>query len=259
MKYKLIAMDMDGTLLNSRREITPETQEILKKAVKQGCYITLSTGRSLPAVTHFFSLLPLNAPLILYNGAMVTRTNGRVLFHQPLMTEEVSAVLSSPQAPESVILWHNNQLFLSAHTAETDHYERSNQVQGQLLSSASSFSDCTKLLWIDEPEALNKRKTALSGSLPDTISYCNSRADYLEFFSSLVSKGTALTFLCSYLNISPEETIAFGDGENDISLLNAAGLSIAMGNADPETKKSADYVTASNDDNGIVTALNRFL
>lgn len=259
MKYKLIAMDMDGTLLNSRGEITPETQNILKKAVEQGCYITLSTGRSLPAVTHFFSQLPLNAPLILYNGAMVSRTNGRILFHQPLLTEEINVILASPQAPESIILWHDNQLFLSAHTNETDHYEHSNRVQGQLLSSASSFSDCTKLLWIDEPEALNKRKTALSGSLPDTISYCNSRPDYLEFFSSLVSKGTSLTFLCSYLGISPEETIAFGDGENDISLLKAAGLSIAMGNAAPEAKDIADYVTASNNENGIVTALNRFL
>lgn len=259
MKYKLIAMDMDGTLLNSRREITPETQEILRKAVKQGCYITFSTGRSLPAVTHFFSQIPINAPLILYNGAMVSRTNGRVLLHQPLMRSEITSILSSPQAPENIILWHDNQLFLSARTKETDYYEHSNRVKGQLLSSASSISDCTKLLWIDEPEALNKRKTALSGSLPDTISYCTSRPDYLEFFSSLVSKGTALTFLCSYLGISPEETIAFGDGENDISLLNAAGLSIAMGNAVPEAKDSADYVTASNDENGIVTALNRFL
>lgn len=259
MKYKLIALDMDGTLLNSQGEITQETQKALTMAANIGCYITLSTGRSLAAVQSFFPLLPLNAPFILYNGAMVAEAGGRILFHRTLGKMEINAILSSPHAPESVILWNNHALFLSAHTKKTELYERSAGIRGRLFSSATAFSDSTKLLWIDEPESLNKRKTALSGSLPDTISYCNSKPSYLEFFSSTVSKGTALHFLCNYLNVAPEETIAFGDGENDIPLLKAAGLSIAMGNATPGIKNIANYVTASNDENGIASALERFL
>lgn len=259
MKYKLIAMDMDGTLLNSRSEITAETQNALMTAVRMGCFITLSTGRSLPAIQRFLPELPLNAPLILYNGAMVAEADGRILFHRALGEKEIHAILSSPYAPENIVLWKNHRLFLSAHTKKTKAYECSAGIQGQLFSAADAFSESTKLLWIDEPESLSKRKTALSGSLPNTISYCNSKPNYLEFFSSTVSKGWALRFLCSYLNIAPEDTIAFGDGENDLSLLQAAGLAIAMGNSASDLKNSADYVTASNDENGIAQALSRFL
>lgn len=259
MNYKLIAMDMDGTLLNSNEEITKNTQKALEKAADMGCYITLSTGRSLPAIARFLKRLPLNAPLILYNGAMVAKKTGEILFHQTLSKAEASAVLSSPYAPENIVLWQNNALFLSKQTAETTRYERSSGLKGQVSRDSSIFSNITKILWIDEPDALNKRKTCLSVSLPSTISYCNSKPNYLEFFSSLVSKGTALKFLCNYLDVAPEETIAFGDSENDIPLLTAAGLSIAMGNATPETKACADYVTDTNDEDGIATALNQFL
>lgn len=259
MKYKLIAMDMDGTLLNSRGEITPETKNRLEAAARSGCYITLSTGRSLPGVRSFLHILPINAPLILFNGAMVAQKDGSILFHQTLNEKEISSILSSPYTPENVILWQDNQLFLSVRSEETHYYEHAAGISGQPVSSRPSFETATKLLWIDRPDSMKKRKAALLGSLPGTISYCNSSADYLEFYSSLVSKGTALHFLCNYLGISPEETIAFGDGENDIPLLKAAGLSIAMGNASPEIRDFADYVTVSNDENGIVSALNHFL
>ena len=124
-----------------------------------------------------------------------------------------------------------------------------------VLFDGTSLSNITKMIWIDEPDSLQKRKAALSGSLPDTVSYCNSRPDFLEFFSGSVSKGTALRFLCKNLGIHPEETIAFGDGENDISLLQAAGLSVAMGNAAEEVKACADVVTASNDEDGIALCI----
>lgn len=254
MKYKLIAMDMDGTLLNSQGKITEKTKQALHKAAAEGCYITLSTGRSLPALQHFLPELPINAPLILYNGAMVARTDGTILFHQPLSKEDAAAVFSSPYASDDTILWQNNLLFLSRHSEKTAYYEKATKMSGRLFQ-ASSFSNITKLIWIDEPDSLQKRKAALSGSLPDTVSYCNSRPDFLEFFSGSVSKGTALRFLCKHLEIRPEETIAFGDGENDISLLQAAGLSVAMGNAAEEVKACADTITASNDEDGIALCI----
>lgn len=257
MKYKLIAMDMDGTLLNNQGKITEKTKQALQKAAASGCYITLSTGRSLPALQHFLPELPINAPLILYNGAMVAKTDGTILFHEPLKEKDAAAVLSSPYAPEDVILWQNNLLFLSRHSDKTAYYERAVKMTGNIFQT-SSFSNITKLLWIDEADSLQKRKAALSGSLPDTVSYCNSRHDFLEFFSGSVSKGTALRFLCKHMEIRPEETIAFGDGENDISLLQAAGLSVAMENAAEEIMTCADYITASNDEDGIALFIQSF-
>ncbi len=259
MKYKLIAMDMDGTLLNSRKEISKPTQQALHKAAETGCYITLSTGRSLPAITRYIRELPLNAPLILYNGAMVAETDGKTLFHQRLPKDAVKTILASPYAPKNIALWQDNALFLSKRTEETLRYERSSGIKGDLFPSPVAFLYATKILWIDEPASLNARRACLSENLPETVSCCNSTPNYLEFFSSLVSKGTALHFLCNHLGVSPKETIAFGDGENDVPLLNAAGLSIAMGNASSAAKAKADYITGTNDEDGIASALNRFL
>lgn len=258
MKYRLIAMDMDGTLLNSRGEISPKTLDCLNRAADAGCYITLSTGRSYPAVLPYLKLLPVNAPLILYNGAMVASPSGEILFHQSLNEAEASAILHSPYAPENVVLWKNNQLFYLKETPETARYEASAKSIGQVFDF-KDLSGITKCLWIDEPDLLNKRKSSLKGTLPDTISYYNSKSNYLEFVSGSVSKGSALVYLCRHLNIAPEESIAFGDGENDLPLLKAAGLSVVMENATSSVYPYADFITASNDNDGIALALERFL
>lgn len=251
--YRLIAMDMDGTLLNSKGAILEETADVLRQAARQGLKITLSTGRSLPAILPYRKILPLNAPVILFNGAMVADLDGNVLFHQPLEASAAQAVLASGQTPKSVCVWCGQQLFVPAFTPETAQYEKQARTKAVFEPEISRLAadGITKILWIDRPENHRKRKNILSEVLPASVSFYTSKPEYLEFVNRQISKGTALSFLCRYLNIKPAQTIAFGDGENDIPLLKTAGLGIAMANALPEVKAAADFVTASNDENGI--------
>lgn len=251
--YRLIAMDMDGTLLNSKGSILEETAGALREAAGLGLKITLSTGRSLPAIEQYRKILPLNAPVILFNGAMVANLNGDLLFHQALEASAAQAVLTSEQAPKSVCVWCGQQLFFTALTPETALYEKQARTKAVFEPDISRLAagSITKILWIDRPANHLNRKNILSKTLPASVSFYTSKPEYLEFVSSQISKGSALSFLCRHLDIKTAQAIAFGDGENDIPLLKTAGLGIAMANALPEVKAAADLVTASNDENGI--------
>ncbi len=250
---QLIAMDMDGTLLTSQGAILEETKTALTWAVKNGCKITLSTGRSFQAIKQYRELLPLNAPVILYNGAMVTDLDGTVLFHQTLDAKAAEVILASKLAPKSICIWCRNQLYVPTPTPQTALYEKQAGCKAKPTGSLSELaaSGITKILWFDQPESHLERKPLLAKLLPDSVSFYTSKPEYLEFVNSRISKGTALSFLCKHLGITLSQTVAFGDGENDIPLLEAAGLGVAMGNALPSVKEKADMITASNDKNGI--------
>ena len=256
--YQLIALDMDGTLLTNTGRILPETLEALEWAVSKGIAVTLTTGRSLQGIKKYKELLPLSVPIITYNGAMVVSLKGQILFQQTLEPETSLSILNLKKNPStSVVCWCQNRLYVNEINPDTEKYAKLANTRLQVFEDPKELAEkgITKILWIDTPKNHILTKDRLKNMDLGKETHCTSKPEFLEFFHRDVSKGTALEHLCQYLKILPSKVIAFGDGENDIPLLQTAGLGIAMGNAAACVKEQAQWITSSNEENGIQKAL----
>lgn len=256
--YKLMAFDMDGTLLTNSNTILPATLDALWKADAKGIRTTICTGRSLQGIEEYRNRLPLKVPIITCNGAMVISLDGEILFKKNLETNDALRIFAYKRRPSTrLIFWCENRLYIDKESASTKAYAKLSNAPYTVYANPVPFAKkgITKILWIDEPEAHTEYKSQFRENTFSDVTFCVSKPEFLEFFHKEVSKGTALEFLCRHLNIPASQTIAFGDGDNDVPLLSTAGLGIAMENASLPAKKSADYVTASNEDDGIALAL----
>lgn len=256
--YKLLAFDMDGTLLTNSNTILPSTLDALQQAADKDIATTICTGRSLQGIEEYRKILPLSVPVITCNGAMVISLDGEILFEKNLDETDALTILSLERSEETrVIFWCENKLYVDKDTVSTRKYAKLSNATFEVYKDPTPYAEkgITKILWIDEPDAHKQTKEKLKEISLENVTYCVSKPEFLEFFHMDVSKGTALEFLCNHLSIPRDATIAFGDGDNDVPLLETAGLGIAMGNASDLAKKHANYITDSNEEDGIAKAL----
>lgn len=267
MSYKLICLDVDGTLLNDEKRVPEPVRESLKRAYDRGIRIALVTGR-MPAATELVER-ELSIPCIKACNAGTYILLGDECIHSRCLPPEAAwRIYEDFMARSHLPLW----IFKGRkwYVTEVDYYvER----ESRIIHHKPELADMRELvrIWKEEGTGPNK---LLVGAEPETVSQIQARmkvegpsgvdmarsADiYLEIFPEGANKGEALEAICKALNIRREETIAFGDQELDIPMLRKAGTAIAMGNAIEELKKLADFVTGSNNDAGIASALNRYL
>ena len=267
--YKLLVVDIDGTLVGKDRNILPEDRQALAKACDLGVKVSLSTGRAAQACLSIISQLALDSYHIFFDGALVSN---------PADNEEVYVQpLSQAVVKQAVEFAHLNDINIDLYS--TTHYfvERetwSSTVHRNFFGIQPTVVDFTKL-W--------QRERIIKGGLVATSPQeaAKARIFHLQFKSSLhfswvrtpafpgvdfinvvapgVSKGKALKALASHLGIPLTQVIAIGDGANDIPLLSLAGLGIAMGNAPAEVKAAADYITLDVNRGGIAAAIKKFL
>lgn len=263
MKYKLVAVDIDGTLLNSEGIITEKTRISIQRAVEKGVIFSICTGRPIQGVEGFNSLLNLDSPFITYNGAMIVMGKSKdILYEQGLSAEASRNILSIGKSLETtIIVWANNKLYAYELNERVLDYKQIAKVEPVLIKDEEEViqSGITKILWYDDTEKLDHYQDILKTKLKDNVTYCTSRPVFLEFFDSRVSKAVAMEKLGEHFNIKREEMIAIGDGFNDLPMIEYAGLGIAMGNAPEAIKAKANYVTLSNDEDGIAQALDKFV
>ena len=273
--YRLIALDIDGTLLNTRRELSDATVDAVRHATGRGVHVTVCTGRSLPSAVSAVESLPLNAPYVLNNGAMI--------YDVPLHRARYVRHLSSQLALDAVRLFRGlrfhpivygslpevryfyydgcdpeNRSFIDYAARNADRIHRVDDVCDFLRQDVTSVS-CDESI-----ERIKERDTYLRERLPGAqvtleISPWDPRYCHVTVMPSGVSKGDGLRRLAQLLGIGLCEVMAVGDNLNDLEMLDAAGLGVAMGNAEPETRARADYVTASVDDEGVARAIERFI
>ena len=263
MKYKLIAVDMDGTLLNDGGHITPKTVAAINSAISRGVIFTVSTGRPIQGVEKYNSLLNLKAPLITYNGAMIVRSDTKeVLFSKTLLYGDAIKILNCGiEMGVTLCVWAHNQLYCNVLNERTDYYKSLSGVEPILIDDyeALAKSGITKILWYDEADVIADVQTKLNG-LFEKVTYCTSKPIFLEFFHSDVSKAEAMKRIGEICGVKREEMIAIGDGYNDLPMIEYAGLGVAMANAPDGVKRRADYVTAhSNNDDGIAEVIDKFV
>jgi Cof subfamily protein (haloacid dehalogenase superfamily) len=263
MKYKLIAVDMDGTLLNSDGKITEKTRDAIQRAIEKGVLFSICTGRPIQGVESFNSLLNLDSPFITYNGAMIVMGKSKeILFQQNLTAEAARKILNiGKEFGTTIVAWSMNKLYCYELSEKVHDYKQITKVEPILIENEEEIiqNGITKILWIDTPEKLDYYQKVLRDKLGDSVNYCTSRPMFLEFFHNKVSKAVAMEKLGEHFGIKREEMIAIGDGFNDLPMIEYAGLGVAMGNAPADIKAKAAYVTLSNDKDGIAHVLEKFV
>lgn len=277
MAIKAIALDIDGTLTNDRKVITPRTKEALLAAQDSGIKLILSSGRPVQGLHAIASELQLETHdglLVAFNGAhVVDAQTDEVLFDQP-MEEEVLRALVAHMRGFDVIPWITEGKYLyvergarhliTYRDASFDivEYER-RMCDLELVEVDDLLEVCSrpqdKLLCASEPEYLQKHWRAMYEPFFDSLSGMFTADFYFEFMAPGITKGNALAGALPKVGIDASEVIAFGDAQNDISMLEWAGMGVAMGNATEAAKAAADMVTGSNNEDGIAAALEKIL
>lgn len=254
---------MDGTLLNSKGIITEKTLEAIHEAQKQGVLVTLSTGRPIQGVDKYNGLLGIDGPVIIYNGAMIVHAKTKeILYEQNLDTEDARKILElGDQINTTMCIWSRNQLYVNEMNERINIYRQLSDVTPILIEDYEQLfaQGITKILWNDEVERIPMIEETLAAEGFTDVTYCTSKPMYMEIFSSQVSKAKAMEKVGELTGILQSEMIGIGDGKNDLSMIEYAGLGIAMGNAPDEVKEKSDAVTLSNDCDGIAEAIKKYV
>jgi Cof subfamily protein (haloacid dehalogenase superfamily) len=260
--YQLIALDVDGTLLDSYHQLAPETVQAIREAQTQGAHICLATGKLLVSARDLIQRLELSGPQVTCNGAAIMDArSGHVLTAWPLGAEISQRAIAAYRdlAPDFPIAWYTaDAIYTDAEYGQLDtilaaYHEpplrRVNALDGELAPAM-------KLLVAGDPARLADLHERLALRLGTEATVMRTTADFVEVVLPSVNKGVALAEVALELGIARERVVALGDGENDIPLLDAAGLGIAMENAMPALLPHARAITASANELGVVHALN---
>lgn len=284
-RYKLIAIDLDDTLLDSQLKISPRVKALIQELRARGVVVTLATGRMFRSSRPIARELGLDLPLITYQGALVKNClSDEILVHRTLEKEYAREIIGLAREKElHVNLYLDDELYVEGLSPEGEAYARlagvpvclvpdlAGLLTGRKRESRADENGAgkskvvgkgpagpTKLLLIGDEQYLDKLQAVLKPHYGEKVHITKSKPHFLEFTHPLANKGAALAELAKYYGVSREETMAIGDSFNDLEMLEYAGLGVAMGNARREIQARADYVTAANDEDGVAEALQRF-
>lgn len=264
--YKLLAVDMDGTLLRDNKTISCTTLKAIQDAKNHGVKIVLSSGRYLNGIREYLKQLDIlneEEYAITLNGALIQETkSGKVLYDSPLSHDDVNYIYSIGNSlnlnvelvsPDYFVINKVTQLF------EVD--SKINNIRFRIMDMNTIPKDLEilKVMFVNSGKVLDATPKKLPEEIFERFSVVRSGTNFLEFLNKGTSKGTAIKILADKLNIKSEEIICIGDAENDINMIKYAGLGVAMANAYPHVKEIADYITKSNEEDGVAHVINKFI
>ena len=265
--YKLIALDMDGTLLTTDKKVSERTEAAIKAAEGKGVKIVLASGRPLIGINRYLEELELikgEDYVLSFNGGLVQNTKteeivskvslkGSDLKYIYEISKELNINIHAFSAKDGLITPKNSQY--TEHEAEINGID----INIKDFNEVDDEEDIIKVMMIDPQEILDPAIERLPKEVYEKYSVFKSSPFFLEFTHKEVDKGLGLKRLGEYLGIKKEEIIACGDAGNDLSMVKYAGLGVAMDNAVSEVKEAADYITASNDEDGIAKVIEKFI
>lgn len=268
MKYKLLVLDVDGTLLNDEREISKRTLAALLKVQQMGVRIVLASGRPT------YGLMPLAKTLELgnyggfvlsYNGCQIIKAqNGEILFERRINPEMLPYLEKKARKNGfAIFTYHDDTLITDSPDNE---YIKNEALLNNLkiikedeFSTAIDFAPCKCMLVSDKEEALIGLEQHWEKRLAGTLDAFRSEPYFLEVVPCGVNKANTLGALLEHLGVTREEVIAVGDGVCDVTMLQLAGMGVAMGHSQDSVKVCADYVTASNEEDGVALAVEKLI
>lgn len=261
--YKLIAIDLDGTLLNDDLEISPDTVRAIQKAVELGVVVTIATGRMFSSAKIFAKQLGINVPLITYQGAIIKNVNDEKAIYERLITPDIAEKLVEISRERKIHLqvYQDDILYGAKENEKLISYAEGVKVpytvEPDLIKLAKK--GFTKALFIEEPEVLDTLQIELATLFGEQAHIAKSKEHFLEVTHPEANKGVALLYLAEKLGIDQSEIIGIGDNHNDLELIQTAGLGIAMGNSVQELKDNSDYISLTNNEEGVLHVLEKFV
>ena len=268
MKYKLLVLDVDGTLLNNEKEISKRTLSTLLKAQHTGIRIVLASGRPTSGLLPLAKALEMGnfgGYIVSYNGAQIINAeNGEVMFDKRINPELIPYLEKKARKNNFSIFTYHDE-YLLTDNADNVHIRREawlnnlRIMEEEEFSIAIDFAPCKCVLVSDDEEALRGLENHWKRRLDGVLDVFPSEPYFLEVVPCGVDKANTLGVLMEQLGVKREEVIAIGDGVADVTMLQLAGKSVAMGHAQDSVKICADYVTASNEEDGVAQAVEKLV
>lgn len=267
MEKKVLVLDIDGTLTNSKKEITEATREAIWDAVKRGHKVMLASGRPTPGMRRYEKELELEqygGYLLSFNGARIVECrSGEVIYQRTLPLELVPGLYRYAKEHHMGLITYLGDTVISAF--EPDEYvQLEARINGLPIRVVENFPefvdyDIQKCLLTAPGEQAAVYEKELQEKYGREASIYRSEPFFVEVMPLNVDKASSLDKVLPMIGMDREHAICCGDGFNDISMIRYAGLGVAMANAQPAVKEAADYITASNDEDGIVRVIREFM
>lgn len=264
--YKLIALDMDGTLLDKNNIISRENYLSIRKAKDKGVKIVLATGRTLKGIRTYLEELDIIANdnyCVTCNGSIIINSGTKEILKKTLLNHEDLFYLYN--------LSKKLDIYIHALTTSkciTPIYNKYTQIEAKMnnvpieeidFNCISKSLEIIKVLFVGAEEKLSSVINNLPKEVYKKYTVVRSYPYFLEFMNKEVNKGAGVKSLAKKLGIKSSEVICVGDAENDLHMIKYAGLGVAMGNAFPNVKNVADYITYTNNENGVAHVINKFI
>ncbi len=264
---RLICIDIDGTLLNSYKELPEDNRKAIHYAIQKGAMIVFATGRSRQGVEYLFKSISCDENAICLNSGLILY-QGETIYQKQMSEQVVKKVINLMEK-------YNSQLFLTSENGNITVGSLSDKLKAEMQQGSlkGNYRFCenyeelrgvvsqTKVLKMAVQDFEEERFEQLYGELQKIKEVSVLRSD--KFFVDIIpydsGKEKGVEILAQYLGIAPEELLCIGDNENDIAMLRGSGIGVAMGNASEEVKLAADYVTADNDHAGVAEAIYRYI
>lgn len=271
MAIKLIAIDIDGTLINDHQQITPKTGATLKKASAEGIKVVLCTGRPMTGVEAYLEQLGLEDQdqeyVISFNGALAQSTSGNVLVNYSLSFADYAdwvnfclkaGVHSQIETRDYIYTTDQNISHYTVYESALVSMDVRYRTMDQMARARDQYV-VAKAMMVDSKEKIDHAIALMPADFKTRFSIVRSEDFYLEFMHKNASKGQTLEQLGKELNIKQDEIMALGNAQNDNSMIEYAGLGVAMGNSVPETLKIADVTVADNNHDGVAEAVEKYV
>ena len=264
--FRAIALDLDGTLTNHDKVVTPRTRQALLKAQEQGAIIILASGRPTYGIVPVAECLELEKRggyILSYNGGNIVNANtGEKLFSQFLPDAVIPILYKYAKEKNHALLGYAGNEIITE-MPDDQYVKEESRINKMNIRKVDNLLDAlephpTKLLMTGDPTDMIKAEEELVEILGEKMDIFRSAPFFLELVPKGIDKAQSLLRLLSKINLTPADLMAFGDGYNDLSMLKLASVGVAMANAAPEVRADADYVTLSNEEDGVAEALLHF-
>lgn len=264
--YKMLCLDIDGTLLNSKHQITKQTKEAISNVIKEKNVLVILVSARMPTGIFFLAKeLEITAPIICYSGALIVDSDKNILFNRYIELSYIKKLYSiAKKYSIGISLYKDDEWY----SEEKDKWVEQEEDITKLTASIRDYQElfmewenegCNKILCMGDEEQIAALQNELFTTFGEELAIYLSKPTYLEIMSKKSSKTAAIAVLLKKYNLDPRTLMAIGDNYNDINMIEYAGLGIAMGNAPDEVKGYADHVTASNDEEGVAKAINTYI